>query len=138
MTHVGLSWNGPDMIIGVVVFLLTFFGAIAVVAFVVVRLPPDYFEPRVARPFMLAWPRPLRWIGLLAKNALGVLVIASGVILSLPGMPGQGILMMLLGLMLLDVPGKRAIILRIARIPRVIATINKLRARYGKAPLNVG
>ena len=138
MTHVGLSWNGPDMIIGVAVFLLTFFGAIAVVAFVLVRLPADYFEPRVARPFMLAWPRPLRWIGLLAKNALGVLVIASGVILSLPGMPGQGILMMLLGLMLLDVPGKRAVILRMTRIPRVIATINKLRARYGKAPLNVG
>ena len=126
------------MIIGVVVFLLTFFGTIAVVAFVVVCLPPDYFAPRVARPFMLAWPRPLRWIGLLAKNALGVLVIASGVILSLPGMPGQGILMMLLGLMLLDVPGKRAVILRMTRIPRVIATINKLRARYGKAPLNVG
>lgn len=58
--------------------------------------------------------------------------------ISLPGMPGQGILMMLLGLMLLDVPGKRAIILRMTRIPRVIATINKLRARYGKAPLNVG
>ena len=138
MAHVGLSWNGPDMIIGVAVFLLTFFGAIAVVAFVVVRLPPDYFAPRVAPPFMLAWPRPMRWIGLLAKNALGVLVIASGVILSLPGMPGQGILMMLLGLMLLDVPGKRAVILRMTRIPRVIATINKLRARYGKAPLNVG
>ena len=138
MTHVGLSWNGPDMIIGVAVFLLTFFGAIAVVAFVLVRLPADYFEPRVARPFMLAWPRPLRWIGLLAKNALGVLVIASGVILSLPGMPGQGILMMLLGLMLLDVPGKRAVILRMTRIPRVIATINTLRARYAKAPLKVG
>ena len=64
-----LSWTWPDMIIGVSVFLLTFFGAIAVVAFVLVRLPADYFEPRVARPFMLAWPRPLRWIGLLAKNA---------------------------------------------------------------------
>ena len=138
MTHVGLSWNGPDMIIGVAVFLLTFFGAIAVVAFVLVRLPADYFEPRVARPFMLAWPRPLRWIGLLAKNALGVLIIAIGVILSLPGMPGQGILMMLIGLMLLDIPGKKTLVHRIARIPRVIATINKLRARYGKAPLNVG
>ena len=134
----GMSWTWPDVIIGVSAFLLTFFGAIAVVAFVLVRLPADYFEPRVARPFMLAWPRPLRWIGLLAKNALGVLIIAIGVILSLPGMPGQGILMMLLGLMLLDVPGKRAVILRMTRIPRVIATINKLRARYGKAPLNVG
>ena len=65
----GLSWTWPDVIIGVSVFLLTFFGTIAVVAFVLVRLPADYFKPRVARPFMLAWPRPLRWIGLLVKNA---------------------------------------------------------------------
>ena len=74
----GMSWTWPDVIIGVSAFLLTFFGAIAVVAFVLVRLPADYFEPRVARPFMLARPRPLRWIGLLAKNALGVLIIAIG------------------------------------------------------------
>ena len=134
----GMSWTWPDVIIGVSAFLLTFFGAIAVVAFVLVRLPADYFEPRVARPFMLAWPRPLRWIGLLAKNALGVLIIAIGVILSLPGMPGQGILMMLFGLMLLDLPGKKTMVHRIARIPRVIATINTLRARYAKAPLKVG
>ena len=82
MTNMGLSWNGPDMIIGVVVFLLTFFGTIAVVAFVVVRLPPGYFEPRVARPFMADWAWPMRWIGLLAKNALGVLVYGREVVRS--------------------------------------------------------
>lgn len=103
----GLSWTWPDVIIGVSVFLLTFFGTIAVVAFVLVRLPADYFESRVARPFMLAWPRPLRWIGLLVKNALGVLIIAIGVILSLPGMPGQGILMMLFGLNALGHPWEK-------------------------------
>lgn len=130
-----LSWDWPDVTIGVIVFLLTFFGTIAVVAFVLVRLPPDYFDPGVARPFMRNWPWPVRWGGLLVKNALGVMVIAIGVVLSVPGMPGQGLLMILLGLMLLDIPGKRAIIRRVARIPRVIATINKLRAHYGKAPL---
>jgi hypothetical protein len=125
------------MTIGLIVFLLTFFGTIAVAAFVLVRLPPDYFDPGKARPFMLNWPWPVRWGGLLVKNALGVLVISIGVVLSVPGIPGQGLLMMLLGLMLLDMPGKRAIIRRVARIPRVIATINKLRAHYGKAPLIV-
>lgn len=125
------------MIIGLIVFLLSFFGTIAIVAFVLVRLPPDYFAPDVAPPFMVGWPWWLRWIGLLAKNALGLLVIAIGVILSLPGMPGQGVLMMLLGLMLLDIPGKKKTIQRIARIPRVIATINTLRARYGKAPFKI-
>jgi hypothetical protein len=137
MTQIWLSWNWPDVIIGLIVFLLSFFGTIAVVAFVLVRLPADYFALRVAPPFMLGWPWPLRWIGVLAKNALGLLVIAIGVILSLPGMPGQGVLMILLGLMLLDIPGKKNIVRRIARIPRVIATINTLRARYGKAPLTV-
>jgi hypothetical protein len=137
MMQIGLSWNLPDMIVGLIVFLLTFFGTIAIVAFVLVRLPPDYFASGVTRPFMLGRPWPLRWIGLFAKNALGALIIAIGVVLSLPGMPGQGLLIMLLGLMLLDVPGKKTIVHRITRIPRVIATINTLRARYGKAPLKV-
>ena len=125
------------MTIGLIVFLLTSFGTMAVAAFVLVRLPPDYFDPGKARQFMLNWPWPVRWGGLVVKNALGVLVISIGVVLSVPGIPGQGLLMMLLGLMLLDIPGKRAIIRRVARIPRLIATINKLRARYGKAPLIV-
>ena len=41
-----LSWTWPDLTIGVIVFLLTFFGTIVVVAFVLVRLPTDYFAPR--------------------------------------------------------------------------------------------
>jgi hypothetical protein len=75
----GLSWNVPDIIVGLIAFLLTVFGTIAIVAYVLVRLPADYFAPGVAPPFMFGWPQPLRWIGLLAKNALGVLVIAIGV-----------------------------------------------------------
>lgn len=132
-----LPWNWPDVIIGLITFLLTFLGTIAVAAFVLVRLPSDYFDPGVARPFMLDWPRPVRWGGLFIKNALGVLIIAIGAVLALPGMPGQGVVMMLLGLMLLDIPGKRAIMHRVVRIPRIIAPINKLRARYGKPPLVV-
>jgi hypothetical protein len=132
-----LSWNWPDVIIGLITFLLTFLGTIAVAAVVLVRLPSDYFDPGVAQPFMLDWPWPVRWGVVVIKNALGVLIIAIGAVLSLPGMPGQGVVMMLLGLMLLDIPGKRAIMHRVARIPRIIAPINKLRARYGKPPLVV-
>lgn len=137
MRQMELLWNWPDVTIGLIVFLLTFFGTIAVAAFVLVRLPADYFGPGVERPFMLNWPWPVRWGGLLAKNALGVLIVVIGAALSLPGMPGQGFVIILLGLMLLDIPGKRAVIRRAAPIPRVIVTINKLRAYYGKAPLLV-
>jgi hypothetical protein len=130
-------WNGTDMAIAFAIFLLTFFGTIAIAAVVIVQLPADYFQPALRQPFMAKWPKPLRWAGLLIKNLLGVLIVAIGIVLSLPGIPGQGLLMILLGLMLLDVPGKQAVVYRVIRIPRVIATINRLRARFGKAPLIV-
>lgn len=125
------------MVVGALIFLLTFVGTIAITAFVLVRLPPDYFDSTLNRPFMVNWPWPARLAGLIGKNLLGVVTIATGIALSLPGIPGQGLLMILLGLMLMDIPGKRVIVHRIARIPRVISTINKLRARYGKQPLIV-
>ena len=125
------------MAIALFVFLLTFFGTLAVAVVVIVRLPSDYFQPSIARPFMECWPKPLRWIGLFLKNVLGVLVIFIGIALSLPGVPGQGLLMILLGLMLVDFPGRREFAHRIVRIPRVLATINRLRARFGKPSIIV-
>lgn len=125
------------MAIAFFVFLLTFFGTLAVAVFVLVRLPPDYFQPGIVRPFMGRWPKLVRWVGLFLKNVLGVLVILLGIALSLPGIPGQGVLMILLGLMLVDFPGRREFARRIVRIPRVLATINKLRARFGKPSIIV-
>jgi hypothetical protein len=125
------------MAVALCVFLLTFFGTLAVVAFVLVRLPSDYFQTDDARPFMDGWPKPMRWVGLVLKNVFGVLVVLVGVGLSLPGVPGQGLLIILLGLMLVDFPGRRAMIHRIVRIPRIIAMINRVRARFGKAALIV-
>ncbi|MBK7804624.1 MAG: hypothetical protein IPJ55_18615 [Chloracidobacterium sp.] len=57
--------------------------------------------------------------------------------LSLPGIPGQGILTILLGLIMLDIPGKRPIEARIIQRPTVLAAINKLRAKYNKPPLEM-
>jgi hypothetical protein len=70
-----------------------------------------------------------------AKNVLGVFLIILGLILSLPGVPGQGILTILLGLIMLDIPGKRPLEARIIQRPTVLAAVNSLRARYGKPPL---
>jgi hypothetical protein len=52
-----------------------------------------------------------------------------------PGVPGQGVLTILLGIMLLDFPGKRALETRIVGRPRVNGAVNALRARFGKPPL---
>jgi hypothetical protein len=55
--------------------------------------------------------------------------------LSLPGVPGQGILTILLGLIMLDIPGKRPLEARIIKRPTVLSAINRLRARFKKPPL---
>ena len=50
----------------------------------------------------------IRWTGLILKNLLGVLLVILGGIMTLPGVPGPGILTILLGVMLLNFPGNAA------------------------------
>ncbi|MBK9529879.1 MAG: hypothetical protein IPO41_16555 [Acidobacteria bacterium] len=74
---------------------------------------------------------------MILKNVLGVFLIGVGILLSLPGVPGQGVLTILLGLIMIDIPGKRPIEARIIKRPTVLAAANNLRARYGKPPLEL-
>ena len=69
------------------------------------------------------------------KNLLGVLFLGAGLIMLFA--PGQGVLTILLGLSLLEVPGKRALEIRILRQPAVLRTINRIRARAGRRPLQL-
>ena len=46
---------------------------------------------------------------MIGKNMAGVLLVVLGILLSLPGVPGQGILTILLGIMLLDFPGSAGV-----------------------------
>jgi hypothetical protein len=55
--------------------------------------------------------------------------------MSVPGVPGQGILTILLGIMLLDFPGKRECEYKLVSRPKVLRTINLLRQKFGKPPL---
>jgi hypothetical protein len=132
-----LTWNWSDIAVGIGSFALTFFGTLAIAVYVLVQLPADYFENHTGRRLFSNWPKSLRWSGILFKNLLGILIIAVGIVLSLPGVPGQGVLTIVMGMMLLDLPGSRVLLLRLVRIPRVFAGINILRARYGKAPLTL-
>jgi hypothetical protein len=72
---------------------------------------------------------------LIAKNALGILLVLLGVLMSLPGIPGQGVLTILLGIMLLDLPAKRRLESWILKQPQVLEKINRLRHRFSKPPL---
>jgi hypothetical protein len=50
-------------------------------------------------------------------------------------LPGQGILTMLIGISMLDFPGKRNIEAKLIGQPTVLGVINGMRKRRGKPPL---
>jgi hypothetical protein len=51
--------------------------------------------------------------------------------------PGQGILTLLLGMSLVDVPGKQRLMRKLIRRPRVLKVINRLRAKADQPPLEI-
>jgi hypothetical protein len=108
------------------------FGSIVLV---MVKIPENYFSSHYTHDFMPGSSWAVRWGAVIAKNVFGALLIVLGIILSLPGVPGQGLITILLGLIMLDIPGKRPIEARIIKRPSVLSAINKLRSRYHKAPL---
>src|SRR5947207_3408494 len=126
-----------EVLVSVGLFIVTFFGSILVVGFILVRIPPTFFLDHHSRDWWADKSPWLRWLGIIAKNLLGFVLVVLGVIMSLPGVPGQGILTILIGIVLLDFPGKRRLERKIIGRPKVLAAVNGLRARYGKPPLQV-
>jgi len=129
----GLTWW--QVLAGVLISLVTFVLSIAVVTFVLVKLPSNYFHSSHEREFLVDRHRALRWLGIITKNLFGVVLVFFGVVMSLPGVPGQGVLTILLGIMLLDFPGKRGLETKLVGRPKVFRTINRLREKFGKPPL---
>ncbi|WP_437781297.1 hypothetical protein [Sorangium sp. So ce1097] len=128
----------PDTIaIGAAVALTSFVGGMALVAVVLVRLPEDYLEQQDEKPFLPGRPAWMRVSARIGKNLLGVLAVAFGIALSLPGVPGPGGLVILIGVMLLDLPGKRRMERRLLGTPKMRAFADRVRARFGRPPLRV-
>jgi len=110
---------------------------LVVTGVVLVKLPPNYFaHQRRSRKPAGGWTLPaiLRVVG---KNLLGVILIVLGVLLSLPGVPGQGLLTILLGLFLVDFPGKFKVQRKIVQQRHVRRVINRLRNRFGRPELHL-
>ena len=106
--------------------ILMFVGTLVALPIIVVRLPADYFRrDQHATPHQ--WPTPLRLLGLVGKNLLGIVLVCLGVAMLV--LPGQGILTMLIGLMLMNFPGKRTLEQRLVQQPAVLRAINWMRAK---------
>jgi hypothetical protein len=108
-----------------------------IVGWFLIAIRPDHFvvdtrglSRRIRSPVVRA-------LYVAGKNLLGVVLVAVGVVLSLPGVPGQGLLTIFVGVLLLDIPGKRRFERKIVQRPRVLGAINRLRARFERPPLEL-
>ena len=114
--------------------IITFMATLIVVPILVVRIPPDYFSRRKRHRKLWANHHPLvRAILLIGKNALGYIFVVAGIIMLV--LPGQGIFTILIGIMLLNFPGKYQLERWLATRGPVLRSINWLRQRAGRAPL---
>lgn len=105
---------------------LLFVVSLALVPLVLVRLPADYFlRPAPRRPLLAH----------VARNLAGGVLVALGLVLLV--LPGQGMLTVLLGLSILDLPMKRRLLRRILRQRNVRGAVQKLRTRAHRPPLLV-
>ena len=129
----GEAWSYVFGVVGL--FLVSLAISLVVIAVLLVMLPPTYFLDSHDRGLWIDHHPVIRWSAIVAKNILGIIIVLIGAALSVPGIPGQGLLTILIGLVLIDFPGKRGLERRILRIPRVLERVNRLRQRFGKPPL---
>jgi hypothetical protein len=102
---------------------------------VVIGLPADYFVRARERSVFWQSSRALRLAFVMAKNLLGAIVFLAGFVMALPLVPGPGVLLMLVGVGLVDFPGKRTLERRFLREPHLLSSVNRMRARFGKPPI---
>lgn len=109
-------------------------GSVALVVVFVTRIPPDYFSaPGAPRAGSEGRHPTVALLLRLGRNALGAVLVAAGIAMLV--LPGQGVLTILLGLMLVDFPGKRRVERALVARPNVFDALNWLRAKAGRPPL---
>ena len=96
----------------------------------------DYFMPDRDPGRALALQHPvLRWTGLILKNLFGLILFIAGIAMLFT--PGQGLLTVFIGLMLMDFPGKRRLELWVIRRPAIRKAFDWIRSKAGRKPLQL-
>jgi hypothetical protein len=113
---------------------LTFIGTIVALPLLIVRIPSDYFTRYPRRRADIPTRHPVVHVTLIVlKNLLGVVLVAAGMLLTV--LPGQGLITIFAGIMLLNFPGKFTLERWVVRQKAVMRTINWMRRRRGHPPL---
>jgi hypothetical protein len=130
--------TGRHLFVATLLLMVILLISFAISLTVLIRLSPDYLAASRARSFRNAGHGILFWAGIVLKNLLGAMLVVLGALLSLPGMPGQGLLTIFAGVLLMDFPGKHGLLRKILSRPPLLRSINRLRIKFSRPPLIVG
>lgn len=114
--------------------VFVFVASLITMPLLIIRLPADYFKNIPIRE----WPtrHPLVHIGLVVlKNAMGIAFLLSGVAMLI--LPGQGLLTILLGVILIDFPRKRSFELWLIRHRPLLRAANWIRQKSHQPPFDL-
>ncbi len=116
-----------------VLSLVSLLALLVAVPWVVARLPQDYFSAE-QRHSLAPRSGPPEWLLSAAKNLLGALLLVLGVIMLFT--PGQGLLTILVGLLLMNFPGKYRLERALVAQPKVLDALNWMRRRRDLPPFD--
>lgn len=127
--------------------ILPLIGAVSAVIFIIsllslpwlaAKIPQDYFLYSQRQPSLWqAKTRPIfRLLLIVVKNLMGCILLAGGFLMLF--IPGQGLLTIFMGLVLIDYPKKFTFEKKLVTIPAILKGLNWLRKKADKPPLNVG
>ena len=115
--------------------LLAVLLALVGVPWVIARLPPDYFSRAQRRTWREVDGEPVFAVLLgLLKNVIGAVLVLLGLVMLVT--PGQGLLTLLAGLLLMNFPGKYRLERWLVMRPGMLRVLNWLRRRQGQAPFD--
>jgi hypothetical protein len=112
--------------------VFTFFATLVAIPVLIARLPADYFVRRPVRDWPARHPA-VHLLLVVMKNALGMVLVLAGLVMLV--LPGQGLLTMLVGIMLVDFPGKRRLEGWLIRRRPIRRAANWMRAQRHQPPL---
>lgn len=116
--------------------LLTFIISLLTLPWLVARIPADYFLYAKRHPTNLKKRHPVaRMILLVSKNILGGILLIGGFLMLF--IPGQGLLTIAMGILLLDYPGKFFLERKIVRQEKILNSLNWLRTKTNSPPLQI-
>ena len=122
-----LVWAG---IVSLIVFILS----LLALPWLVAQIPEDYFLPKKRQPTQWKQLHPvIRLFALMGNNIIGCGLILAGLVMLF--LPGQGILTLVMGLLLVDYPGKFRLERRLVKTPAILNSLNWLRRKAKKPPL---